>query len=222
MPADLSARLFARFYARATKDEPAELRALRTEALGTAAGRTLEVGTGDGANVPLYPAAVTELVLSDPSPYMLRHLRRRLAEAPPPVPEWSVVEAGADALPFTDGHFDTVLATFVLCSVPDVARALDEIARVLVPGGRFLFLEHVRAEPGTVLARVQDLVERPHRVVGAGCRPNRRTGEIIERSALELSEMRPVRNPIGIPTVRPLIVGAARRAGDGIMDRDAG
>lgn len=204
---DLGERLFAHYYARGDAKEPEQLRALRSGLLAAASGRTLEVGAGSGANLPYYPAGVTELVLTEPSRHMLRYLRRRLGQTGPGRRE--VVPVGVDALPFGDDSFDTVVATLVLCSVPDVPRALEQIARVLRPGGRFLFLEHVRARPGTRLARLQDMVERPHRALGAGCRPNRRTGEMIQDSPLTVTSMRPARNPYGVPWVWPLIVGTA-------------
>lgn len=206
----LSERLFARWYplvAQAAED--AGLREIRREVLSAASGRTLEIGAGNGFNVPLYPPAVTGLVLTDPSPHMLRVLNDRLQTDPPAVGAWEVVRTGAESLPFGDDEFDTVTATLVHCSIPDPAAAFREIARVLKPGGQYLFLEHVRAAEGTLLARFQDVIETPHRVIAAGCHPNRRTAELLERSPLAVRELVNGTMPRGVPTVRPIIWGTA-------------
>ena len=142
---------------------------------------------------------------------MLRRLRRALDGAAPNVGSWSVVATGAEALPFDGASFDTVVCTFVLCTVPDPRRALAEVARVLRPGGRLLFLEHVRARDGTALGRFQDLVAPPHRRLGAGCHPNRRTGQLIEGSSLSVERLEHGRQPRALATVRPTIIGSARR-----------
>src|SRR5215204_3490061 len=151
--------------------EEAGLRQMRRETLSKASGRTIDLGAGTGANLDLYPSSVTELVLAEPDPHMLRKLRSKAEEA------WTdamIVEAGAEELPFEDSSFDTAVFTLVLCTVPDPAAALAEAARVLRPGGRLLFVEHVRSEdPG--LARWQDRLERPWHFFGDGCHCNRAT-----------------------------------------------
>ena len=131
------------------------LREMRREILSTASGRTIDLGAGTGANLGLYPDSVTELVLAEPDPHMLRKLQPKAEEAGV---EAEVVEAGAERLPFEDSSFDTAVFTLVLCTVPDPAAALAEAARVLKPGGRLLFVEHVRSEEGG-LARWQDRLE---------------------------------------------------------------
>ena len=210
----LGQRLFAACYPRIVAfAENAGQRETRRGLISQAAGRTLEIGAGHGLNLPHYGAGVSELVITEPNPHMLRRLRRALDRAAPGVGgSWSVVATGAEALPFDAASFDTVVCTFVLCSVADPRRALDEVARVLRPGGRLLFLEHVRARDGTALARFQDLVARPHSRIGAGCRPNRRTWQLIENSALSVERLEHGRQPRAPATVRPTIIGSARRA----------
>jgi len=151
-------RLFAAGYdvfMRST--ERAGLRDRRRALLAQASGATLEIGAGTGANLDLYPAAVTELFLAEPSPHMAQRLRARAAAGERAV---EVVDAGAERLPFPDARFDTVVGTLVLCTIPDPQRALAEAARVLRPGGRLLFIEHVRSEDPR-RARLQDRLERP-------------------------------------------------------------
>lgn len=172
----LNDRFFAFYYPRLVGlSERAGQAEVRRDLLSEARGRTLEIGAGNGFNLPHYPAGVTELVVTEPSPPMLALLRDQLDASPPPVGGWELVEAGAESLPFDGAGFDTVVGGFILCSIPDPAAALAEIARVLRPGGRYLFLEHVHAGEGTALGRFQDLVELPHRYLAAGCHPNRRT-----------------------------------------------
>ena len=205
-------RLFALYYPPLVRlAEDAGQRETRRELLAGARGRTVELGAGNGFNLPHYTARVSELVVTEPSPHMLALLRRELAEAPPPVGSWTVVQAGAEDLPLEDASVDTVVATYVLCTVPDPDRALEEVARVLRPGGRLLFLEHVHAGDGTLLGRFQDLAERPHRILAAGCHPNRRTGEALERSPLTVERLDRGRQPRALPSVRPTIIGSALR-----------
>jgi ubiquinone/menaquinone biosynthesis C-methylase UbiE len=141
-----------------------------------ATGRVLELGVGTGLNLPHYEAA-TEVVGVDPDPYMLRRARRRAAAAPVPV---ELLEASAEALPFEDASFDTVVVALSLCTIPDPAAALREAKRVLRPEGRLVFLEHVRSDKPW-LARLQDRLERPWGRVAGGCHPNRDTVAAIER-----------------------------------------
>jgi ubiquinone/menaquinone biosynthesis C-methylase UbiE len=196
--------LFARGYDRFIKStEDAGLRDQRRSLLARAEGRTLEIGAGTGTNLPLYPELVSELVLTEPDP----HMREQLKKKGPA--ETEVVDAGAERLPFPDSNFDTVVATLVLCTIPDPQAALSEIARVLKPGGRLLFLEHVRAsDPKT--ARWQDRLERPWGWFGRGCHPNRDTLATIGASPLEVMDAEQGSMPKAPSIVEPLVTGEAR------------
>jgi SAM-dependent methyltransferase len=120
-----------------------------------------------------------------------------------------VVRAPAGELPFGDSSFDTATLVYVLCTVPDVEAALAEIARVLQPGGRLLFLEHVRSpDPG--LARWQDRLHGPWFLFGNGCHCNRDTVAAIEGSVLALEDLERDEIPKAPPIVRPMAVGSAR------------
>lgn len=212
-PWGLNERLFAFYYPRlVSRAENAGLRDIRRKLLSQARGRTLELGAGSGLNLPHYTERVSELIVTEPSRHMLAQLRETLQDDPPAAGSWKLVQAGAEELPFPDRTFDTAVVTFVLCTVPDPAKALDEVARVLRPGGHLLFLEHVHAGEGTLLGRVQDLVEVPHRYIAAGCYPNRRTAQLLESSPLHIEQLEHGRQPRSVPTVRPTIVGTALRA----------
>jgi ubiquinone/menaquinone biosynthesis C-methylase UbiE len=210
-PFALNDRLFARWYPVVIGwSEDAGQRETRRELIGEAHGVTLEIGAGNGCNLEHYPSAVTELIVTEPSPYMITHLRKGLESSPPPVGSWQLIETGAEVLPFPDASFDTVVATFVHCSIPDPVSAIDEIARVLRPGGRYLFMEHVRSEQ-PLYGWLQDLVEVPHRIIAAGCYPNRRTEQMLAGSALTITELVHEPMPRASLTVRPTIRGSAVR-----------
>ena len=211
-PLGLNERFFAWYYPKVVgRAEAAGQAETRRKLLSEASGRTLEIGAGSGFNLPHYTEAVTELVVSEPSPHMREHLRERLEADPPPVDSWELADAGAESLPFDDASFDTVTGGFIMCSIPDPEGALAEIARVLKPGGRYIFLEHVHAGEGTMLGRFQDLIEIPHRYIAAGCHPNRRTGEMIENSPLQVERMERGKQPKAPPSVKPTILGSAVR-----------
>jgi ubiquinone/menaquinone biosynthesis C-methylase UbiE len=212
-PLGLNERLFALYYPIVCGiSERAGQRETRRELIGQASGRTLEVGAGSGLNIPHYTAEVTELVVTEPSPHMRAHLSQQLESAPPAVGSWELIDCGGEDLPFEDASFDTVTATFVHCTIPDPRRALAEFARVLRPAGRYLFIEHVHAGEGTMLGRFQDMVEVPHRYIAAGCYPNRRTEAMLAESPFEIERLEHSKQPRSFPTVRPTIIGSARRA----------
>lgn len=211
-PLGLNERVFALYYpVLIGLSERAGERDRRRDLLSTARGRTLEIGAGGGHNLAHYPSAVSELVVTEPSPHMIRHLSDELAKNPPSVGSYELVRTGAEQLPFDDASFDTVVATFVHCTIPDPRGALAEIARVLKPGGAYLFIEHVRSRDNRLLARFQDVVELPHRYLAAGCHPNRRTEALLEESALTVEQLVHEPMPRALPTVRPTIRGVARR-----------
>lgn len=200
-------RVFAAVYERAIADsEEAGMRERRRRLIAGARGRTVELGAGTGLNFAHYPEAVDELIMTEPFPPMARQLRERAG------PGATVIETPADRLPLPDGSADTVVSTLVLCTVDDVPATLAEVARVLRPGGRLLFAEHVRSDdPKT--ARWQDRLEGPWKFVGHGCRCNRDTLAAIADSPLEVEAVEHDRIPKAAPIVRPLIVGSARRPG---------
>jgi len=126
---------------------------LRRWLLSSAEGRTLEVACGTGRNVPYYPEAAAPIVLSDASRGMLAQAKAKAEQqwgtstlgVSGAVPHWALAHSTAEALPFPNGSFDTVLSTFSLCSVDDPAAALRSMARVCSPSGRMLLLEHGRS-----------------------------------------------------------------------------
>ena len=147
------------------------------------AGRVLEVGVGTGKNMPYYPAdaQVTAVDLSD---RMLAQARRRAARGGVNV---ELHEMDAQDLRFEDGAFDTAVATFVFCSVPDPVRGLRELSRVVRPEGRIVLLEHVRVDR-PLLGRLMDLLN-PIVVRVMGANINRRTVENVRRAGLTIERV---------------------------------
>jgi ubiquinone/menaquinone biosynthesis C-methylase UbiE len=201
----LRRRFFALTYDRqVAKVEQAGLGELRQTLLADASGRVLEVGSGTGANLPFYGPGVESLTVTEPEPAMLRRLEQRVREQ---APRAKVVRAPAEQLPFEDDAFDVAVSTLVLCGVADQGRALRELRRVLRPGGRLIFIEHVRSdEPG--LARWQDRLNGLNRFV-ACCDCNRRTLDSIKAVGFEVTNVDHTELKKVPPFVRPLVVGTA-------------
>lgn len=198
-------QVFAKFYdSYFQKAEQAGLSSLRSRLLAHAKGKTLEIGAGTGLNLPHYPAAVTELVLTEPSLAMRTILEKKIR----PASQIKIQTARAESLPFPLGSFDTVVATFVLCTAPPT-QALAEIVRVLKPGGRFLFLEHIRSH-NPALAKKQDLIQPLWQLFANGCHCNRRTDELFKLAGFKF-EMFLTHSLTNMPwNVRPIIAGVAR------------
>ncbi len=167
-------------------------------------GNLLEIGAGTGANFAFLPAGVHWTGV-DPNPHAPRYIR---AAAQRSGHEFEFRQACAESLPFPDANFDSVVSTLTLCSVRDPVRALEEIRRVLRPGGQLLFMEHVAAPVGSRLRRRQRLL-RPIFQCLAGCTPDRETGGLLKAarfSSVELEEF-----TLRLPIVGPHICGRALR-----------
>lgn len=186
--------------------EVAGMRGRRKTLLAQASGRVLEIGAGTGLNLPCYPGTIDELILAEPEPGMRGRLDRRLRRLGRVA---RIVDAPAECLPLPDSSVDTVVSALVLCTVADPERALREIARVLAPEGRLLFVEHVRARSRRLAAR-QDLLLRPWRAFAGGCVCNRDT--LATMAACGLTPEVEHATWRGMPAiVGPLVVGGARR-----------
>jgi ubiquinone/menaquinone biosynthesis C-methylase UbiE len=201
----LRTRFFALTYDRQmAKTEKAGLGAFRERLLAGAAGDVLEIGGGTGTNLPCYGPAVTSLTITEPQPPMLRRLERTVQAHRP---DARVLRAPAEDLPFDDHSFDVAVSTLVLCGVDDQPRALRELRRVLRPGGRLLFIEHVRsADPAT--SRLQDRMNWLNRLVVC-CDCNRPTLDSIRSVGFTVTQLEDTALPKAPPFVRPAILGTA-------------
>jgi len=201
--------LFACVYDRMTAGvEAAGLREHRERLLASARGRVLEIGAGTGANLPFYREGVETIIVAEPEAPMARRLARRIREQPRAV---ELVQAPAEQLPLADAQFDTVVSTLVLCTVIDQARALRELRRLLKPGGRLLFIEHVRSDEPR-LAWWQDRLNGINRVVANGCNCNRSTVDAIRAAGFTITSLERHNMPKAPPFVRPLVIGMAESA----------
>ena len=208
-PKSTGHRWFAAIYDRmSARAENTFMKEIRQEIVGGARGKVLEIGCGTGASLPYYGEGVEQLVATEPDPYMMAKAKERARALGL---ELDLRPAAAEALPFEDGTFDTVVSTLVMCSVRDPARALAEVRRVLKPGGQFRFYEHVRY--GHAFGAFwQDLITPLWRWCGAGCHPNRDTEKAIRAAGFNIVQLEHLQPFPPIPPMvfsRPHIKGVA-------------
>ncbi len=193
MPAT-SHPVFARFYERiSVVMDRAGGAEHRRDLVAGLTGRVIEIGAGNGRMFAHYPPQVTEVVAIEPEPRLREAALAAAATAPVPV---RVIDGVAEALPAGDGEFDVAVAALVLCTVPDQAVALAELARVLRPGGQLRFFEHVAADTTGGLRRVQRIVDAtvwPR--LFAGCRTGRDTVTAITTAGFTVDELHRFRFP---------------------------
>lgn len=177
--------------------------ARRRALLAPLRGEVLELGPGLGVNLRFYDPSVRWTGI-EPSPV----LRERVAEEARRLGrEVRVLDGVAERLPVPDASVDAVVSTLVLCTVRDVEGALREARRVLVPGGRFVFLEHVAAPRGTFARLVQRIARPCFQVAGDGCHPDRESWRAIESAGFARVELEHFR--VRLPIVGPHIAGVA-------------
>jgi len=182
-----------------------QLLPFRQRVVGAAEGRVLEIGIGSGLNFPFYGGAVTSVIGLEPSSELLRMARARAEAAAAPT---TLLNASAETIPLDSGSIDTVITTWTLCTIPDPARALVEMRRVLKPGGALLFVEHGRApEPG--VARWQDRIDPLWSRLAGGCHLNRKMDDLIGGSGFRIETLENARLP-GPRTHTYLYQGHAR------------
>jgi len=189
--------------------ESACLRDWRRELLAHTHGDVLEIGAGTGASLPLYPPAVERIVLSEPDPHMRRRLERGIA--PGAAHAVDVRGGSAERIEAETASFDCVFSSLVCCSVADLDATLAEIRRVLKPGGRFVFLEHVAAAEGSSRRRWQDRLNPLWRRLAGNCHLNRDTERAIVAAGLEIRAIQRESLRKAPPFIRPSIRGIAVR-----------
>ncbi len=187
--------------------EKACLRAWREELLKQVYGNVLEIGAGTGANLPFYPELVTSLVLSEPDKHMRRQLVIKAGKST--LKDVSVSSASVETLNADEASYDFVVASLVCCSVKSPEAALDQIHRVLKPGGRFVFIEHVAADENSKIRRWQDRINPLWRKMADNCHLNRETEKAIESAGFQISEIKRESMSKMIPLVSPVIRGIA-------------
>ena len=200
-------RWFAALYDILAKMDEKKARPIREFVAGSAAGRVLEVGCGTGLNLEHYDwRNAVSLDATEPDVFMLRRAEARATKLPTSVrSRVQLQEAPAEALPFDNEHFDTVVATLVFCTVSDSAQALAEVRRVLKPAGELRLFEHVQAAGRT--AKVQRLVQPMYGWMAAGCRLSRDTESAVRAAGFELE----VKDRMELGPLWPAFVGVARK-----------
>jgi ubiquinone/menaquinone biosynthesis C-methylase UbiE len=180
----LCARLFAKQASAAESKGLADQRRAMLEGL---AGSVVEIGAGNGLNFRHYPSAVTVVHAFEPDPYLRRLAVEAAAAAPLSI---SVADAPAEELPLGDASVDAAVASLVLCSVRDLGRAVDELRRVVKPGGELRFNEHVASEHAVwrTLQRAADATVWP--ALSGGCHLGRDTRAALELGGFEIEQVK--------------------------------
>jgi SAM-dependent methyltransferase len=157
----------------------------RRRVIGEAQGRVLEIGAGSGLNLRLYPPGVNEVLALEPDPKLIAMAQRQAAKLSRRI---RFLEASAEDIPLADESVDTVVTTWTMCSIPDVARALKEMRRVLRPGGRLLFVEH-GLSPDKGVCAWQNRLTPAWRCIAGGCHLNRPIAELVKGAGFALDEL---------------------------------
>jgi SAM-dependent methyltransferase len=208
-PTEVRHPITARLFDRLSRSMEREAGPHRHDLLSGASGRVIEVGAGNGMNFGHYPSTVTEVVALEPEAYLRGRAEEAARRAPVPV---TVRDGVAEPLAFDDAAFDVAVASLVLCTVPDPARALAELRRVLTPGGELRFYEHVRSDRPRK-ARIQQRLDGSGmwpRVSGS-CHCARDTVAAIEAAGFRVERVRSFDVGPGWLHTNPHVLGAARR-----------
>jgi len=169
-------------------------------------GNVLELGPGGGVNLSYYPTDIHWIGI-EPNPYNHPNIKKAAQRAGINDLEFRGLEG--NRLQAADNSIDAIVSTLVLCTIPDQEATLLEILRVLRPGGRFAFIEHVAAPRGTFLRGVQGFVKPVWKFVADGCCPNRETGQTIKQAGFSAVDIECFRAPL--PIVGPHIAGTATK-----------
>jgi ubiquinone/menaquinone biosynthesis C-methylase UbiE len=162
-----------------------ELDPYRRRVVSQAHGRVLEIGIGSGLNLALYGPAVGEILGLDPAPRLIDMAQQAADRANVPV---TLITGSAQAIPIDAGSIDTLVTTWTLCSIPDVAAALREMRRVLKPAGQLLFVEHGSA-PEQAVQKWQNRFTPIWKRIGGGCHLNRPIRDLIESAGFRITRL---------------------------------
>ncbi|MEH1817663.1 MAG: class I SAM-dependent methyltransferase [Nostoc sp.] len=168
-------------------------------------GKVLEIGPGTGPNLPYYPKDIHWIGI-EPNPHTHSYLKKQAEKLNLNI---DLRIGNAEWLDAEDNSIDTVVSTLVLCSVPNIDYTLQAILRVLKPGGRFLFIEHVAAPQGSLLRQLQNRISPIWKVIGDGCHPDRETWIALENAGF--SSINYERFDAKLPIISPHIIGVATK-----------
>jgi ubiquinone/menaquinone biosynthesis C-methylase UbiE len=155
----------------------------RQRVVSLARGRVLEIGIGSGLNLPFYTSSATEILGLDPDPKLLGMASRRASSLPA-----AIIGGSAESIPLRDASVDSVVATWTLCSIPNVLAALREMRRVLKPGGQLFFVEHGLA-PDQGIERWQHRLTPMWKAIAGGCHLDRSIPALIRSAGFEIARL---------------------------------
>jgi ubiquinone/menaquinone biosynthesis C-methylase UbiE len=198
----LNKKIFSWLWIKGEKSVNDRLVSYREEIFKGISGLVLEIGPGTGANFPFLPHGI-EYVGVEPNENFHTILKEKLEYAS--FKSAKIISSVAEDLPFPDSTFDVVIVTQVLCSVPDQVKSLQEIKRVLKPGGKFIFIEHVKFKSWKKLFQY---IEKPFsKIIGGGCDSTRDTEKELTKvgfSAISFKE-----DVVGVWMKVPYVYGCA-------------
>ncbi|MEQ8970681.1 MAG: class I SAM-dependent methyltransferase [Coleofasciculus sp. C1-SOL-03] len=172
-------------------------------------GKVVEIGPGAGVNLEYYPTDIHWIGV-EPNPFMHSYLEQEAQQVG--LNRIDINSGSAERIDVDDNSVDAVVSTYVLCSVSNLSATVQEIRRVLKPGGRFLFVEHIAAECGSWQRRIQGSIEPIWKTVFDGCHPNRETGLALEKAGFENLNYQQFQ--VSFPIVSPHISGVATKSRD--------
>jgi len=156
----------------------------RQNLLANSQGNILEIGFGTGLNLPNYPSTVKTIATIDVNPGMNSLAQTRIKATGIEVVQHLLT---AEKMPFKENSFDTIVSTWTLCSIADIDQALEEVYRVLKPGGRFLFLEHGLSNENKIQLW-QNRLNGLQNILGDGCHLNRNITSLVKKQPWQITE----------------------------------
>ncbi len=157
---------------------------LRSRYVSQATGKVLEIGIGSGLNLRHYGADVESITGVDPAAELTEKAKQRASEISAPV---EVLGISGESLDLDNNAFDSIVCTWTLCSIPNPYRAVDEMRRVLKPGGKLIFVEHGRSDEAHI-AKWQRRIEPLWKVIGGGCHLTRRADELLADGGFNITQ----------------------------------
>jgi SAM-dependent methyltransferase len=211
----LGERLHAWIMARVDRPYERQTAHLKRPLLGTLTGTVVEIGPGTGPNLKFFAPGIHWIGI-EPNPAMHGYLEKEAARLGRDV---ELRHGTAERIPLPDGSADAVVSTLVLCTVPDPAAVVAEALRVLKPGSRFVFLEHVGAPAGTAQLRFQKFIKPIWRFCAEGCEPDRDTACVLAAAGFADLQLERLRLPF--PIVGPHVMGVGVKGGEPFAARQA-
>ncbi|MFS0519723.1 class I SAM-dependent methyltransferase [Nostoc sp. UIC 10607] len=203
--ANFGKRFFAWMMAQSSSTYDKFVRERKLSLFANLQGKVLEIGPGTGPNLPYYPKDIHWIGI-EPNPHMHSYLQKQAEKLGLNI---DLRIGNAEWLDAEDNSIDTVVSTLVLCSVPNIDYTLQAILRVLKPGGRFLFIEHVAAPQGSLLRQMQSKMSPIWKVIGDGCHPDRETWKSLENAGF--ASVNYERFDAQLPIISPHIIGVATK-----------